>query len=186
MKLKNRMVQTNYGWSYPIEGKFIDGNTFRDLLKKCREYYAINGVEVPPNLEELIEDHVAQRSDPAYVRGEADKFFLTFNRLWTGTKAIVKLLLSGKFATKEEAVRRAYVCKACPANVNLAGCFSCFLSEVGAEKVKKKYNLYIEEEKYLRACKICGCTLSLLVHVDSSLLKGDHHDYPENCWKRKL
>ncbi len=181
------------GWHYLFQGKIIKGSTWNNLKSRIEEHARINSLPMPS--DEEIQKYICTKTDPSYCKSGGNKFALNRHRLTDGMRAFISILSKGKdsFVDKNTANERAKICIGCKHNVNNLGCFSCVLSEVGAGKIKQKYNLQTPYDDYIRACEICGCVLPLKVHVKADLLKElmkksekKKEDYPDHCWIKSL
>ena len=88
------------------------------------------------------------------------------------------------FVSKEEASRRATICKTCPMN-SWSFCGSCRgISDLYVFLLRLRKNV-IPEEKWLQYCLVCGCLLKAKVHVVKTyLLQAETRltEYPSHCW----
>lgn len=83
MRLKNSSDTPIGGWRFEIE---INGKTKvikeneggkRKLLSKIRSFYANNRIDVPENLEDIVEDQICMRQPVGrcfYTKGIGDQF----------------------------------------------------------------------------------------------------------------
>jgi hypothetical protein len=69
MKLKNRNLSPVGGWYYKYEIKrdkltfpaVVYGSTWSNLISNIQKDCRSNGVEIPSNIEQLVEDQICQR-----------------------------------------------------------------------------------------------------------------------------
>ena len=84
MKLKNKNLAPVGGWYWKYEIKrdnltfpaIVYGSTLSSLMQNIRKDYTSNGIEVPANIEQMVEDQTCQRqpSDRCwYSDGLGDK-----------------------------------------------------------------------------------------------------------------
>ena len=84
MKLKNKNLAPVGGWYWKYEIKrdkltfpaIVYGSTFNSLMQNIQKDYNSNGLQVPENIEQMVEDQICQRqpSDRCwYSDGLGDK-----------------------------------------------------------------------------------------------------------------
>jgi len=84
MKLKNKNLAPVGGWYWKYEIKrdkltfpaIVYGSTFNSLMQNIQKDYNSNGIPVPTNIEQMVEDQICQRqpSDRCwYSDGIGDK-----------------------------------------------------------------------------------------------------------------
>jgi hypothetical protein len=84
MKLKNKNLAPVGGWFWRYEIKrgkltfpaIVYGSTFNSLMQNIQKDYNSNGIQVPENIEQMVEDQICQRqpSDRCwYSDGLGDK-----------------------------------------------------------------------------------------------------------------
>jgi len=69
MKLKNKNLAPVGGWFWRYEIKrdkltfpaIVYGSTWSSLIQNIRKDYTSNGIEVPANIEQMVEDQICQR-----------------------------------------------------------------------------------------------------------------------------
>jgi hypothetical protein len=69
MKLKNKNLAPVGGWYFKYEIKrdnltfpaIVYGSTFNSLIQNIQKDYRSNGIELPNNIEQMVEDQTCQR-----------------------------------------------------------------------------------------------------------------------------
>lgn len=69
MKLKNKNLAPVGGWYWKYEIKrdkltfpaIVYGSTFSSLIQNIKKDYNSNGMQVPSNIDEMVEDQICQR-----------------------------------------------------------------------------------------------------------------------------
>lgn len=104
----------------------------------------------------------------------------TLNDMLAFSKVALEFIKGGgQMVPKEEAQRRAAICKDCPLNQPAAGCKCGTFYKMIAATVPA-------DRKFadLNVCKACACTLQAKVNVPMSVLQVDNRpiSYPDFCW----
>lgn len=170
-------------------------HAFNDLYNDVANRCAANGVSVPSRAE--VEDQVCQGLPSGYCLTEDNipvigpGMQMGASTFIQGTKTLFFWWFHGKRrATREEAMRRAYICNICPWHKPLEGCTGCQMKEV-----RGLINQIIEGEPYptdslLQLCGVCGCSLiaktrmlkeDLLPHMPES----QKAQLWEKCWLKE-
>lgn len=104
-------------------------------------------------------------------------------RRWNGTKANWEA--AGRpFVSPEEAERRASICRSCPENRPITGCFGCggFAAEVSAWMG----GLKTLKDEHLHTCFVCGCFLRSKVWMPLDVIDNQGADFTPVrgwCWQ---
>lgn len=176
-------------WFYQIPGTIVyfeDYGSYYALERKVKQYYGVNGLGVPDNLRDLIEDYICSVVTPSFCEGEHPgmprrtpplTFFEAVERtekFYRGQGRSVVLL--------KEARDRAACCQRCSEN-NLGLCSSCnglralASGFVGGRK--------LPQDSMLGVCQVYRLPLNGLVHTQ--LKVDDLNDKaPADCWTRSI
>jgi hypothetical protein len=107
MKLKNKNLAPIGGWFWKYEIKrdkltfpaIVHGSTWNSLIKNIEKDYRSNNIELPANIEEMVEDQICQRqpSDRCwYVDGLGDKIAKAIHTVAAVTDKVLKTKLEQK------------------------------------------------------------------------------------------
>jgi hypothetical protein len=125
MKLKNKNLAPIGGfyWKYEIKRDkltfpaIVHGSTWNSLIKNIQKDYRSNNVELPSNIEELVEDQICQRqpSDRCwYSDGLGDKIAKAIHTVAAATDKVL--------GTKLE--QKAKICPSCNKRRNILNSLS--------------------------------------------------------------
>ena len=181
------------GWTYtvPETGVVITGDFFSsDLWPKIVRHHEANGLGEPDR--GLVEDRACRESPggrcgtrqpkpvagmlPHLTLGLVERFLLT---VW-------QTLKDRDFVSREEAERRAAICRSCPlVTGGIGGCEGCFDLIRKARDFVQSSPIKFEENK--DACGACGCFLPAKVLLSNKTLdraEGEQKPrYWEKCWR---
>jgi len=107
MKLKNKNLAPVGGWFFKYEIKrdkltfpaIVYGSTWSSLMQNIQKDYRSNGVELPNNIEQLVEDQICQRqpSDRCwYSDGLGDRIAQVIHTVAKTTDKVFKTQLEHK------------------------------------------------------------------------------------------
>jgi hypothetical protein len=182
------------GWKYtvPETGVTITGQFYNVLKPRVIAHLRANGLPVD---EDVIEHGACvetrppgswcAKRQPKPVEGKLPH--LTLAHLDRFIKSIWGTLVSRDFVSREEAERRAEVCRTCPLiSGGLGGCSGCYTLLRATEKLVQKNPIKMDEDKDV--CGACGCHIPLLVWCKNSTLDkaaGERMPkYQEGvCWR---
>lgn len=190
LQLRRRHATPPGGWRCicPCTDTEIEGGDFDDLIGKCGDLLIQRHLPVPVDLIAQVEHAICQRQ-PAQSSAcrPREKAYVNIS-----LSSVVRFLrtLTGWFSAgletvpQEEAERRALICKNCPRQVDVPGCFGC--KGVGGLVSALKGTKRTAPEPFLKTCGVCGCYNSVQVWVPLEVLKSASGalEYPEHCWKR--
>lgn len=184
------------GWRYtvPETGLTLKAPYAKGLRKKVFDHMTANGLPIPADFEEWINDLICRESGHgAPYCGElkvSERQTPLPPLSWALAVRFVSTILHAikdrQFVTREEAERRVAVCMSCPLATSIGGCKGCSTVFRQAEKVMKP--LTIETEKGKSHCGACGCYITYKVWIDNPTLdKAEGRNRPaywEGCWRR--
>lgn len=178
------------GWKCICPGTEVEvhGGDFFDLVSNCHDTLVHLGLPSPLDLTARVQDAIC-RSLPANSNAckpsKPTKQKITIAAVWRFLNTLKGWFGNGmQPVSQEEADRRAVICKNCPMQVEVAGCWGC--KGIGAFVQLLKKNNKTEAEPWLKTCGVCGCYNAVQVWVPKDVLdraSGDM-EYPEHCWKR--
>lgn len=196
LALPNRIQGPPGGWRYtvPETGQFFSGVTEQQLTERLAAHYKANGLEMPPNIADLIE---------AFICSEAAGYCVptTLPPLpWVKVgSAAFHLVLSAtrrlagdpreQLVAPAQAAARAATCLNCPQHAPLEGCSRCNISvfqEAVRLLVGKRTTPHDEK---LEVCRLCSCSLKAKVHMPLARLQSMTtpdiwEALPTACWMK--
>ena len=180
------------GWRYtvPETGVVITGDFFGEIWPQVVRHHAANGLPAPER--EIVEDRACRESPggrcgarkPKPVAGSLPH--LTLGHVERFLKTVWQTLKDRDFVSREEAERRAEVCRGCPLITGgIGGCENCFDTVRRAKKLVEKNPIKFEEGKDV--CGACGCMLFAKVAISNKTLDraegSEKPRYWEGCWR---
>jgi hypothetical protein len=192
MTLKSTTIDPPIGWVFYINelGIEVKAKDYDELLKKIRNYFDLNKMSVPEDIEDRVHHYICLRIPLGLCNNASKGTSFRYRDLHNGTIALAIMLRRGYGALVpiEEAERRAKICASCDRNVNDKYCPACKGIESLIRKVAKDRTTKYDEELF--TCGECKCYLKALVHVELSVLKhtmkdSDFYRLPSWCWKRE-
>lgn len=194
-KLRNLRDVPPGGWFYLERetGQRFSSDDYDTLIaevKRHREYKGLDVSDVGRLVQEQICIGLSEKECKAYP-GEDYKPVsnltqsLTTDMAVSVNKAVTKFLLSGaEFEAREEAARRAEICRKCPFNVPASNC-SCHV-------VYRALALTIPKDRRhndISVCMCCGCSLPVKVNMPAAVLRESVNPkavFPAWCWQREI
>lgn len=176
-------------WFYTIPGTLVyfeSYEAYHELERKVRQYYAVNKIEVPANLTELIENYICGVVTPGFCEGEDLRLGrrvrpLTFFEAVEKTEQFYRGR-SRRLVTVKEAVDRATLCQRCAEN-SLGLCTSCN----GLRDLARRFvgGRKLAQDAWLGVCGVYRLPLNALVHT--MVEAADVLDaVPVTCWTRTV
>jgi len=176
--------------------KATDQDTwFADIRKHMRD----NGYPIPENIEEIAVDQRCRTLPPGFCKyddGSNPAVYIDRRRgpedLMHGMMVLIEVInpFVDSMVTQELAESRAATCAACPANVDIQGCFSCNNMADAITRVRGSNKT--QADQYLRSCAVCTCLNRAQVWVKPDILaKGVTAEQMQQfeslpwCWKAK-
>ena len=170
--------------------------TFYDLRKEVHKRCEVNGIAPPEDME--MEDQICQGLPAGYcndtygfpttVAGRFAVLAMTFKQ---GTATLARWWANGRRrVSKDEILRRTYICNACPENRPIEGCTACAMR--GVHKIVNEIvaGTELPTDNLLQACGVCSCSLKAKTRIPLEDLKPHIPDsqwkrLPEKCWLRE-
>lgn len=138
--------------------------------------------------ERIGPDHCREKSGAPFFHIKKDLSQNIDNATaMAGSRAFLEFLSSGaQLVDKQEAFRRAEICRRCHLNTKGKGCLSCN----GLNKLVQKILPGDRKEPDLHICAACGCSLQAKVQMPASVIKaadeGRDLAYPSWCWTNEI
>jgi len=188
-----------YRFTVPETGyKIGNEHTMAGLLLRVRQHYSDNGIPLPQDYQDRIEDQMCKQLPSEwcnYTGGSshnpenmisADNIIKGITSLYT--MAVETLKGKDVFVSQEEANQRAAICTRCYQNKNANFCMGCGAMRKVTELVAKvKGDRKTHFDSRLQNCGVCGCRNEAIVHVKRNiLLSGEKSETtearPDWCW----
>jgi hypothetical protein len=187
----NIVPPDGFKYRHPETGYWSVAETHDDWLRRAYDHLKGNGLPVPPNLRQVMEEQLCailpsgwcDEFDPNRVepitrlhRGDIIEGMEVFLRWGLQKKPTVD---------QKEAERRAEICANCYLNVQVQGCSSCYQV---AEELTKRFHTSRDDK--LAACGVCKCWLKSKVHFPLGILESidsewKQQNYPDFCWLKR-
>jgi len=186
------------GWRYKVNetGREFSGVNYSKvgMVNMVSDYLRANGLQVPVNLPDLIEDYTCR-----VIAGDGcedvdgkdtliSRLQVTWQALKAGTETIGSWFLAGlPKVTQELADSRSEVCTSCVYNVDTSGCKPCQSDALHKLVGKLIGSSRSSKHETLRACDRCGCSLAVKVWVPMEHISRVEpiNPLPDWCWINK-
>jgi hypothetical protein len=168
---------------------------FSDLYKDVVKRAQANGVDVPSQAE--VEHQICQGLPPGHCLTEdgiptsSPAMGMSIASFAQGTKTIFGWWVKNRRkVSKEEAMRRAYICNVCPWHKPLEGCTGCSMKPVRALIDQMIGGEEYPTDKLLQVCGVCSCGLKLKTRMYKEdilphMPEEQKAQLWENCWLRE-
>jgi hypothetical protein len=196
-RFKNKAVVPPGGYAYkdPDDGYVSQAATLDQLCMMVSRHRSANGMEVPVNLPEIVEDWICNQIPDSLCTG-ADAVVRTVSGrtiTMTAAQASTTQILhqwrkhNRRTVSKDELARRARICSECKNNTSRSACLSC----QGLNTWVKQWVGGCPMEKQLFVCASNAAMNIAQVHVPLDALKEITSDSvlnvsPPNCWKHAM
>ena len=177
MKLNSTSQTPPAGWFYVQfqTGHRFNESDFEMLVLSVLSHR--NSNKLPhATVEEVtadIHNQICSRSPSHVCRGaDFEPASLSASTVLSSMNALASTWKETPLVPLEEANRRADICRRCPHNQPMKGCFG-FCSQAFAElfKTMNRGRETPDDEK-LMGCDVCGCSLRALVHFPVTVLQS--------------
>lgn len=159
------------------------------LVEKCIKILLDEGINPPPNLNELVADaYCKQRPNSlncAMCDPKKQRQKVNIGSVAQWVKAMYNWGKKERFklVDQELAEQRAEICSSCPEQVEVSGCWGCrgvanLLPMIAGARTTKS-------DLKLKACGRCGCYNKASVHLPIDPSHESNIEYPDHCWKAK-
>jgi hypothetical protein len=102
-------------------------------------------------------------------------------------ETMARVIKERRFVPREEAERRAAICRACPMATSIGGCRACSAVFRKMERALKHDPIEMPAEQEF--CGACGCVLRLKCLVPNDILDAaekQRPDYAPGCWRDEV
>lgn len=196
----NMVPPMKFSFTVPENGYKIENQmNIEDLFKKVKAHYNDNGIPLPSDWKDRVEDQICRRLPSGWCKyngeGSPDGFspLITAEAILKGLKGLAAMALTSAkgeevYVSQDEAERRANICSRCYFNMPSNFCGGCAAGQAITSLVSKvKGSRATSYDNQLQACGICGCRNTAIVHVNRNmLLKGEKNETtnsrPDWCW----
>jgi hypothetical protein len=181
-----RPFQTSTHWAFinPENQRELKANTKGELIVLIVSYRMQNGFEPIEFLEQVVDNHLCNHPSNA---GRCEPMPELKRGVWEtiqGGIALLKTYLYKRFATQEEADRRASICKTCPHNIfPNKGDFIKWCDTTAELAVENRKSIHHND---LGNCSICSCNMRAKVFYDDviQLTQDQINQAPDFCWQK--
>lgn len=188
---KNTTPPDGFKYLQPETGLWITGDFLSELVERVAAHRQHKGIE-PADLAGVERDVVNQlcaAAAPGVCTGEPGEDYqplqnnirqLSLAKVATATEVLIDWLKAGlQMVPKEEAKRRAEVCRGCPYNAVPSACVCTPFWKIIDSIVPADRN-----EPGLNVCGICSCSLraKVLVPMAIAVESTAGLTMPPNCW----
>lgn len=168
-------------WTYrdPVSGVLFAHPVLRVLVKRIRRHWEATDRSITGEFVPMIHDAICRQNEwlKCTDDNETDHFTLT-DLARFGETFTAWLGSGGQFVPQEIADVRADICRDCPHNITLHGCFGCRgLLKLVVQNMAGKRARHDDE---LKSCKICKCYLPAKVWLPADVMSS--RDIPDSAW----
>jgi len=180
----------------PKLGNIGPFHVLRDLENELNKRRTANGLAALPSA--VVQDRLCQHLPPGYCNDEsnhptreAGAMSLTLADVVQGTRTLASWFAQGRQrVSRDEAMRRIYICNSCPRHVPIHGCQGCsghtlrnLVSQVVASET-------LPTDAMLGGCSVCHCALPAKVRLPLSVIlphmpPAQRAQLWEKCWLRE-
>jgi len=202
------MLRFNFSKSLVPAGYYVaimpDGTPIKEAGREVwfaaiKDHYKRNGLALPENWKAFYEDRLCKTLGPGWCMNEAgipvnpENISITLDDLRHGMHVMDSIVPDkDALVDKETAVHRAAICAACPGNIAVSGCHSCYQLFNLVLRIKGKSTT--PADPFLKSCAFCKCYNSAQVWVKKEhLAKGVNGEQLRqmaemnpDCWKAKI
>lgn len=197
-----KLFQTNMtpptGWSYV---QFQTGHRFNEpdfeaIVEAVRAHRWSNNLPRQSKTEvmEDVETQICSRSPSHVCRGaDFEPASLSASTVHNAMKALASTWKDTPLVPQDEANRRADICRRCPFNQPVHGCFGVACNEtmrILFETINRGRQTPSDDN--LMGCSCCGCSCKVIVHFPLDVLRqatpDDRQRYfnrTEHCWRNE-
>lgn len=185
----------HYDYFDPITKVQCSATTFDGLIARVGQVRSAMGCVAGLSLREELEKSICQRSPEDCSEVDMTvprKLKLTLTDVIHGTKVLASFVADGSIPVpREEAERRAQICKACDFNVRFPTPCTGVCGELLNIALKVSGNQGTQYDRSLHSCSICHCYNAAQIWIPlENLEKGVTDDmkkqfnHVQNCWKK--
>jgi hypothetical protein len=196
LKLKKAHETPPGGYRFHDDELDMDtqANTKAQLILQCKKLRRLNGVEIPGDFADIIEDWICQRIDQHFVLGEkppsAIRAYMPLSVVKTATEIfLTQWRIAGrKYVSTAKADERAVICLSCEQNRVNAACLGCKGLTPWVRGWTQRSTTY---DQRLLICNCCAVMNVAHIHADNAyIVKATHAEIlnamPATCWRKQL
>lgn len=184
------------GWKLTVEqtGVTITAPFYTILRRKVASHMRANGIPLGDNFDGWCEDAACRESghgrpfcgeQEARPDGMMPHLNLAMAKRFIETMA--RVVKERRFVDRDEAERRAAICRSCPLATSIGGCKGCSAVFRTMERALKHDP--IEMPASQEFCGACGCVVRLKVLIPNDILdsaEAVRPPYWEGCWRNDV
>lgn len=197
--IKSKRESPPDDWRYlePATQLWIKGDFFGELVDRVCEHRRYKGIEPSDraNVELIVQRQICSVAPKGVCKPEPGEDYEPFddqarrlNRdmvMSASRAALTWMREGGALVSKEEASRRAAICRGCPLNRPSPSWVCSVLCKTLDELVPAE-----RREAGLSICGICACSLPAKILMPDEVIRtsnaGRHLRYPDHCWQKEL
>lgn len=182
------------GWKLTVTqtGIRITAPFFGILRNRVRDHMRANSIPITEDFDEWCADAACRecgfggpfckKSEP---KPESEKLpYLSLAMARRFVETMWQVIKDRRFVSREEAERRAEICRGCELATAIGGCKGCSSLFRKLERVMKHNP--IDMPKHQEFCGACGCVLRLKVFIPNDVLdraETERPKYHPSCWR---
>lgn len=172
-----------------------------ELFSKIQRHYSRNGLTLPENWRELVENRICEQLPPGWCAytdgtpGSGTSCGVSGESVIHAAQSLGKLVwevFKGNdiFVSQVEAEERAEICAKCHRKSDSSACGGCGAMKAVIDGIAKiRGQRRTKHDHLLKYCCVCGCNNSCTVHIKKDiLLHGESEattsQRPQWCWWR--
>lgn len=190
LHLKNLSSDPPGGWYFiAATGHEVRDAGYRQLEDAVRRHLRSNGIEVPPNLWEVIEDQICRRVPASFVREPIFNRYPRERTIVDTTRRVVReIRTAGIKPDLEQIAERTMVCAECKWNKWRHGCYECGMAHKLATGA---IGAVMNACGNVKGCDTFYSLIGPLACLDKDAIsklfsKVPDEEIPEHCWVRSL
>lgn len=185
----------NYSVVDPATGVLCIATTFEGLVHRVGQVRTAMGARAGLSLREELEEMVCSQSPADCTAVDMTiprKRNLTLSDVIRGTKVLASFVAAGSQpVARDEAERRAQICRACPYNIRFPTPCTGVCGELLSLAQRVAGNQGTQYDRSLFSCSICGCYCAAAIWIPlEHQCKGVTADMAKQfsavpgCWKQ--
>lgn len=178
--------KTSVLWEFPdpdVKGRVHVANSKKELLTRIIQYRLQNRLPLIDELDTVVENYLCKHPLNAGSCEEVKNMKRGLLGYYKGGIALLQNLFFKKFATQEEADRRAAICVQCPFNIFPdRGGFIKWSDDIAQASVGDRRSVHHDK---LGNCGLCSCPLRPKVFYEGKLDLPEEmlKEAPKACWQ---
>lgn len=185
------------GWKLTVEqtGVTITAPFFRILHQRVAAHMRANSIPISDDFDEWCADAACRETGcgrpfcngalEKEISGKLPYLTLAMAKRFIETMSIV--IRERRFVPREEAERRAEICRGCELATSIGGCKGCSSVFRRMERALKHDPIPMPPNKEF--CGACGCVIRLKVLIPNDILdraEAERPKYATQCWRNSL